>query len=112
MEKELLYDEIKEETLNEVLEYLYIGDFDLDMRVNLLIKMFENAPIIDDSVPDYDRLETIGKTIIKKEIKNWFGRRIDIKLYEDYVLTTVFDKYTNPKTLENLINLVRKQNKL
>lgn len=109
MERDILYDNIKQEALKEVFEYLYIGDFNLDMKVKLLIKMFENAPIVDDSIPDYDRLEKIGKIIVDKKIHNWFGRRIDTDLSQDYVLTTVFDKYTNSKTLEILINSIRNE---
>ena len=109
MEKDLFYDRIKEEVLKGDIEYLYIGDFNLDMRAKLLVNMFEKAPIVDDTVPDFDRLYNISKKIIEKNesINYWFGRRIDTNLSEDYILISVFDEYTKPKTLENIINKIR-----
>ena len=108
MEKDKYYDDLKFNT--KELTYVDISDFDLDMRVKLLIKMFEKAPIVDDSITDYDRLEKIGKNILNNgEIRNWFGRRLDIDLSKNNILTSVFNKYTQEHTLEDLIILIRKE---
>lgn len=112
MEKDKYYDDLKFNTKSntEELTYVDISDFDLDMRVKLLIKMFEKAPIVDDSITDYERLEKIGKNILNNgEIRNWFGRRLDIDLSKNNILTSVFNKYTQEHTLEDLVILIRKE---
>ena len=112
MEKDKYYDDLNFNTKSNTKELTYvdISDFDLDMRVKLLIKIFEKAPIVDDSITDYDRLEKIGKNILNNgEIRNWFGRRLDIDLSKNNILTSVFNKYTQEHTLEDLIILIRKE---
>jgi len=112
MEKDKYYDDLNFNTKSNTKELTYvdISDFDLDMRVKLLIKMFEKAPIVDDSIIDYDRMEKIGKNILNNgEIRNWFGRRLDIDLSKNNILTSVFNKYTQEYTLEDLIILIRKE---
>jgi len=112
MEKDKYYDDLNFNTKSNTKELTYvdISDFDLDMRVKLLIKIFEKAPIVDDSIIDYDRMEKIGKNILNNgEIRNWFGRRLDIDLSKNNILTSVFNKYTQEYTLEDLIILIRKE---
>jgi hypothetical protein len=106
MERNIYYDDLKSKITKLI--YVDISDFSLDMRAKLLVKMFEVAPIVDDSVPDYDRLEIVAKNIlINGEIKNWFGRRIDTDLSKNNILTSVFNQYTQEHVLEDLINSVR-----
>jgi len=110
MERENYYDRLEAEALQESPNYVDISNLDLCMRVKLLFQMFQIAPIVDDSIPDYDRLEIVGKNILMQgKIKNWFGKRIDTDLSKDKVLTNVFNKYTAENILENLVILIQKE---
>ena len=104
-EKELL--EIKEKALKKEKNYVYIGDFTEEMKVKLLLKIFEKAPIVDDSIVDYDILNFFAKEFIKRDnISYWSGRRLDVSLNTDYILSTVFNNYTEVNTIEKLVEEV------
>lgn len=110
MEREIYYDKLETEALLEIPTYVDISNLDLYMRSKLLLQMFQKAPVVDDSIPDYDRLEIVAKNILLQgKIKNWFGKRIDTDLSKDKVLTNVFNKYTGENVLENLIILIEKE---
>ena len=113
MEKELNLLEIKKEILTkQKLNYLYIGDFDLESKIKLLLKIFEKAPVVDDSIVDYEILQFFAKEIIERdEIGYWFGRRLDISFKHDYILSTVFNEYVQENIMEKLIDEVRKEKK-
>ena len=110
MEREIYYDKLEAEALLETPNYVDISNLDLCMRIKLLLQMFEQAPIVDDSIPDYDILEIVAKNILMQgKIKNWFGKRIDTDLSKNKVLTNVFNKYTGENVLENLVILIQKE---
>jgi len=99
---------IKESALEEPHNFVYIGDLDEKQRCDLLIKIFENSPIVDDSIPKYEILYSITKQLIEyDEIGYWFGRRLDISLKGEYILSNVFDSYTEKGMIQKLVTEVR-----